>query len=443
MLDSWFDFPSSKKMAPHPIPVQSDKTLPNQASVVIIGGGIIGACTALELSERGIEVTLLEKGIIAGEQSSRNWGWVRQMGRHPAEIPLIVKSTELWKQLAKRIGKDVGYSQCGITYLLNNDKDIARYSHWSKHYAAPGGIKSEIIGQNKIDQLFPQNKAKWQAALYTPDDGRAEPQLATSAIAEAARQHGTKIFTNCAVRGLEKSAGRVSAVITENGTINCDTVLLAGGAWSRHFCARHNISLAQLTTISSVLRTQPLQGPQITASGGDYTFRKRLDGGYTISPDFFTYSQITPAHFRHFFQFLPIALKSFGKVNIRFGKRFFEEIKFAQNTAFDQVSPFEQVRIFDPKPIDWMLDLALKNLQRDFPVFKSIKTIERWAGCIDVTPDEVPIIDSVDSLAGFHIATGFSGHGFGIGPAAGKLAADIITGARPCVDPTPFKFGRF
>jgi len=430
-------------MAPLPIPVIGDETLPTQTGVAIIGGGIIGAVTALELSERGIAVTLLEKGIIAGEQSSRNWGWVRQMGRDPSEIPMIVKSTELWKGLSKRIGADVKYQQCGITYLLNDEKQIAHYSHWSEHHATPGGIASQIIGQKKINQLFPHNTADWKAGLYTAEDGRAEPQLAAPAIVEAARKHGAKIFTNCAVRGVEKQAGRIAGVVTEKGVIKCDTVLLAGGAWSRHFCARLGFALPQLTTVSSVLRTKPLEGPMITASGDDYTFRKRADGGYTITPDVYSYSQLTPAHFRHFLDFLPLALKNSRRVKLSFGKRFFDEVKFAFNTDLDKVSPFEQVRIFDPAPVNWMLDGAVRNLKRDFPVFEPLEIIERWAGCIDVTPDEVPIIDAVDSLPGFYIATGFSGHGFGIGPAAGKLTADIITGNTPCVDPAPFKFGRF
>jgi glycine/D-amino acid oxidase-like deaminating enzyme len=429
-------------MAPQPTPVSSDETLPEKSDVVIIGGGIIGAVTALELAERGIEVTLLEKGIIAGEQSSRNWGWVRQMGRDPVEIPLIVKSTQLWKQLDKRIGAKTGYVQCGISYLLNNEKDIAHYSHWSKHHAQPGGIKSEMIGQEKIDKLYPHNTAKWHAALHTPDDGRAEPQLAAPAIALAARKHGAKIFTNCAVRGLEKQAGRVSAVVTEKGILKTSSLLLAGGAWSRHFCDRLGIRLPQLTVISSVLRTAPMQGPEITASGEEYTFRKRLDGGYTITPDFAAYAQLTPAHFRFLFDFLPLARKNPGHIKLGINHRFIDEINYALNKGLDKISPFEQVRIFDPAPVDWMLERAIRQLEIDFPVFKNFQTIERWAGCIDVMPDEIPVIDQVESLPGFHLATGFSGHGFGIGPGAGKLAADIITGDAPVVDPAPFSFKR-
>lgn len=443
LLDSPCHLPSTASMAPQPVHVAGDAKMPAKSEIVVIGGGIAGVAAALELAERGLEVTVLEKGIIAGEQSSRNWGWVRQMGRDPAEIPLIVESTRLWKKMASRTGTNVGFTQCGITYLLKDDKQIEHYSHWSKNHAEPGGIKSEMISPAQIAELFPHNTATWKTGLYTAEDGRAEPQLAVPAMAEAARRKGAKIFTNCAVRALETSAGRVAGVITEKGTIKCTTVLLAGGAWSRHFCDRSNIRLPQLTTISSVLRTKPLDGPLVTAAGDDYTFRKRLDGGYTITPEFITYSPLTPSHFRFLKDFLPLVRKYRKNIRIGLSKRFFNEVRFSFNTAPDQVSPFEQVRIFDPAPVNAILDNAIANLHRDFPVFKPMQIVERWAGCIDVTPDEVPVIDAVSSLPGFHIATGFSGHGFGIGPAAGKLMAQIITGEPPCVDPAPFRFSRF
>jgi glycine/D-amino acid oxidase-like deaminating enzyme len=68
---------------------------------------------------------------------------------------------------------------------------------------------------------------------------------------------------------------------------------------------------------------------------------------------------------------------------------------------------------------------------------------ESWGGLIDVTPDAVPVIGEVAAIPGFFLATGFSGHGFGIGPAAGRLVADLVTGGNPIVDPTPFRFSRF
>ena len=82
-------------------------------------------------------------------------------------------------------------------------------------------------------------------------------------------------------------------------------------------------------------------------------------------------------------------------------------------------------------------------LSRIFPVFAGMQVAGTWGGMIDVTPDAVPVIDKVDALPGFYLATGFSGHGFGIGPGAGRLIADLVAGDAPVVDPVPFRFDRF
>ena len=98
-------------MAPRVDPVRSDEALPARADVVIIGGGIIGASTALFLAEKGVSVALCEKGHIAGEQSSRNWGWCRKMGRDPRELPLIIESLRLWQGMNQRVEAETGFRQ--------------------------------------------------------------------------------------------------------------------------------------------------------------------------------------------------------------------------------------------------------------------------------------------------------------------------------------------
>ena len=86
---------------------------------------------------------------------------------------------------------------------------------------------------------------------------------------------------------------------------------------------------------------------------------------------------------------------------------------------------------------------ALDALRLDCPAFEAARVEQAWAGMIDVTPDAIPVISPVDALPGFHVATGFSGHGFGIGPGAGRLMADLVTGATPVVDPHAFRWSRF
>jgi glycine/D-amino acid oxidase-like deaminating enzyme len=292
-------------MAPRPDPVVSDETFPERAGVVVIGGGIIGACTALELAERGIDVVLYEKGEVGAEQSSRNWGWCRQMGRDPREIPLAIEALRLWRGMNERVGAETGFRQCGIAYLCETDQDVASRARWLEH-AQPYQLDSRLLSGAEAGKLVPGASIEWRGALYTPSDGRAEPQKAAPAIANAARAHGARIFPRCAVRGLELSAGKVSGVVTERGIVACDSVVLAGGAWSRRFCGNLGIHLPQLSVVNSVQRTAPLAGgPEVSAAGDKFAFRKRLDGGYTISHRLLSVADIVPDSFALFFSFLP------------------------------------------------------------------------------------------------------------------------------------------
>jgi glycine/D-amino acid oxidase-like deaminating enzyme len=119
------------------------------------------------------------------------------------------------------------------------------------------------------------------------------------------------------------------------------------------------------------------------------------------------------------------------------------EWRTPKSWALDAVSPFETVRMLDPVPNEAVLREARAAVVRAFPVFAQMREVERWGGLIDVTPDAVPVISAVDALPGFHLATGFSGHGFGIGPGAGKMMADIVAGDPTAVDATPYAFSRF
>src|SRR4051812_19932592 len=182
-------------------PVASDETVPRRADVVIVGGGIIGTSAALRLAERGLSTVLCEKGHIAGEQSSRNWGWVRTMGRDPREIPLMIESQRMWRALDNRVEGETGYRQAGIAYLCETRKDVERYEAWLEH-ARPYQLDTRVIGADEVEKVVPGSSVRWAGALYTPSDGRAEPQRAAPAIAAAARRRGATILAPCAVRGI-------------------------------------------------------------------------------------------------------------------------------------------------------------------------------------------------------------------------------------------------
>jgi glycine/D-amino acid oxidase-like deaminating enzyme len=430
-------------MAPRVDPVQSDATLPARADVVIIGGGIIGTSAALFLAESGVSVALCEKGHIAGEQSSRNWGWCRKMGRDPREIPLIIESLRLWQDMNERVAAETGFRQCGIMYLAENAPELAELETWLDH-ARQYQLDTRLITRAEAAELMPGLTGSWAGALYTASDGRAEPQRAAPAIAEMARRRGAAIMTRCAARGIETAAGRVSAVVTERGPIACSSVVLAGGAWSRLFCGNFGVALPQLKVLASVMRTEPVAGgPEISASGGLFGFRKRMDGGYTVATLGVRTIDLVPDNFRLMREYLPAARLHWKKLRFRVGRRWFEEWRMKRRWELDEASPFEAVRVLDPEPDQYVLDRARTAVAQAFPVFRDVAMAESWGGMIDVMPDAIPVISPVASLPGFFIATGFSGHGFGIGPAAGRLVADLVTGAPTLVDPAPFRLARF
>jgi glycine/D-amino acid oxidase-like deaminating enzyme len=232
-------------------------------------------------------------------------------------------------------------------------------------------------------------------------------------------------------------------VVTERGRISCQSVVLAGGAWSRLFAGNAGLDLPQLKVLGSVFRTKPLNGPEITAAGSVFAFRKRLDGGYSIARRNANTAEITPDHFRLLSDFLPRLINNRNEIRLRVGMRSWEELRTARRWSLDQPTPFEAVRILDPQPKQGILAEARSVLSKAFPAFANMQVMESWGGLMDVTPDAVPVIDQVSHMPGFFVATGFSGHGFGIGPGAGRLMADMVAGDPPVVDPTPFRLNRF
>ena len=413
------------------------------ADVVVIGGGIVGCSTAWFLARRGLRVVLCEKGRIAGEQSSRNWGYIRQQGRDEAEMPIMMESLRIWRGLEAETGEDVGFAQGGCLYLARTQKELESQAAWLP-VAERHQLDTRVVTGGDLANLLDGADGRWAGALYTASDGRAEPAKATATIARAAQRAGATVLTNCAVRGLETEAGRVSAVVTERGAIRAPKAVCAAGVWSALFSGNLGVTVPQLKLRGTVARTAP--APEITGGNvwsPEIAIRRCDDGGYSVAHGGASIHPIVPDSFRFFRLFLGSYRADRAKLRLRLDGRFLDELATPRRWALDAPTPFEKTRVLDPAPSPGILREIRTNLGRWFPQLAEVPFVETWGGMIEAAPDALPMIGEVEGLAGYYMATGFSGHGFGSGPGAGKVIADLVSGAPPAFDLSPFRLSRF
>lgn len=430
-----FDFSENR-------PVTFTDALPPKSDVVVIGGGIIGVSTAWYLRKRGFSVVVCEKGRIAGEQSSRNWGWIRVTGRDPDEVPIAIESLKCWEDMDKEIDEDLGFkSNQGVVALFESENEHAGFEEWAE-LAKTHSLDTRMLSLAEIDGTISGTRGKWKGGIITPSDARAEPFKAVPGIARSVQKLGGTIRENCAVRIIEKKAGKVSTVITEAGSIETSAVVCAAGAWSSLFLSNLNMSFPQLVVQGTVARTAKAPSVYEGAAGlQDIFIRRRQDGGYSVASGMTTHT-IGRDSFRNMFKFLP-SLKSASDIRVKLGQdptqQRFPKLKWTG----DQVSPFESCRVLNPPPEKAALRKMRKNFDARLPSLSGTEFIQSWSGMIDATPDVVPVMDSISACPGLYLATGFSGHGFGIGPAAGRVMADLVCGNSPGHDLGRFRFSRF
>lgn len=436
-------------MKPFPVtsadPARYPGPPPASADVVVIGGGIIGIMAAWHLARQGQGVTLCEKGRVAGEQSSRNWGWIRQQGRDPAELPLMVESLALWRELARDLGPELGFRQKGVAYLANVPDDLARFEAWLTH-ARKNAIDSRLLTRAEVATLYPGTATAWLGGLLTPSDGSAEPAAAMAALAADAARQGVRIVENCAVRALDRAEGRLAGVITEQGRIASPRVVLAGGAWSGLLARAEGVNLPQLSVRASVALTAPMPDLGLPASGdARIGFRQRADGRVILAERHARDAFIGPDAFRHLRAFLPTLRHELRRTALRPAApaHFPDAWTTPRRWTASAASPFEAMRSLDPAPNRASLDRAAAAFVRTFPRLGHPGIEAAWAGMIDTLPDGLPVIDHVASLPGLTLATGFAGHGFGIGPGVGRVLADLVMGNPPGHDLSAFRLARF
>ncbi|MCW1873326.1 FAD-binding oxidoreductase [Erwinia sp. INIA-01] len=434
----------SASQIPRAQAVSTQADLPAEADVVVIGGGIAGISTALFLNEKKLNVVVLEKGVVAGEQSSRAFGWVYSNHWDLGKYELANQSKRIWSGFASRFDTDVGFRASGNYVMMHTDEEISAAEEWLKHARARDPqCDARIVSGAAMNAVIAGAGDKYKAMLYQASDGTAEPVWSVSRIAEGAMREGVKIVAPCAARTIEYAAGRVAGVHTEQGFIKCQNVVLAGGAWSALFAENAGYHLPQLSIDSSMMRISSAEGTLPGAGyGPDFVWRQMANGETSIGV-MQHIAPVTKASFKYLTDFFPSLRYSSDLLKITFTRDFFHSLNMKSRWSAQDITPFEEIRMLSGQVDHAATQEALANLRRAWPAYQQTTVKEQWAGIIDASPDSTPYISAVANRNDIYVITGFSGNGLTTGPAAGQMLAQLIAGDQTTCNPHIYRFNRF
>ena len=368
--------------------------LPPSASVVIVGGGVMGTSAAFHLAEAGVDVVLLERAELGSGSTSRAAGGVRAQFSDALNIQIAQRSLEAFRGFATRPGWEIDFKRSGYLFVLSREADVAEFEA-SVALQNRHGVPSRMLGASEARALCPLLAGDdILAASFSPDDGHATPEAVVQGYAFAARALGAHLRVGCEVTGIETAGDRITRVHTSDGPVATHVVVCAAGAWSRACGEMVGEALPVSPLRRQILFTEPMED---------------------LPPD------------------LPFT------------------IDFATSFYFHREGPGLLMGMSDAREQpgfvlettdDWVPDL-LEVASRRAPRIADAGIKGGWAGLYEVTPDHNAIIGESERVSRFLYATGFSGHGFLQGPAVGEILRDLVVGRPPFVDIGPLSVTRF
>ncbi|KMV69473.1 FAD-dependent oxidoreductase [bacteria symbiont BFo2 of Frankliniella occidentalis] len=421
--------------------------LPQHADAVIIGAGILGIMTAIDLTEKGLSVVIVEKGNIAGEQSSRFYGQLMTYKMEGETFMLHHLGKEHWRGMNKKVGMDTSYRTQGRVEVPLSDQDLQNVRSWidqkKELVSSSVPLNTRIIQGEELKNRLKGATSNWTIAGFEEDSGSLDPEIAAFRMAEYAKKIGVKIYTQCAARGIEKQGGAVSDVVTENGVIRTPRAVVCGGAWSRLFMQNLDIDLQTLPAYQSqqlITGGPGLPGANVALPGNIF-FREQANGTYATSPRI-EVIPIVKDSFIYGYKYLPLLAPEDVFIHFSINEQLLNSFKQTTKWSLDKQSPFEtnrdMVAVADVKD----LNASLVALKEEFPAFTHSKIIDQWSGAMAVAPDESPIISVVNECPGLVVNTATS-WGMTESPVSASIAADLLLGNTPVLNAKAFSLYRF
>jgi sarcosine oxidase subunit beta len=357
--------------------------LPRTAQIVVVGGGVMGASTAYHLARRGCtDVVLLERDSLYGMGATGKCaGGIRYQFSTEINVRLSLLSLPMLDRFEEELGQAIGLRRDGYLFLLTNERDVAMFRHnvAMQHRL---GVATEWLGGDEVRRRVPAlAAADVVAGTFHEKDGLADPNSIVMGYIGAARRLGVRTFTDAAVTDIDVQDEQIRSVTTRTGTISCATVVNAAGPWAAQVSDLVGVPLPVTPVRRQMLVTTPL--PE-------------------LPPDFPFVIDFAQSLYFH---------------------------REGEGLLTGQSNPNQAPGYDETVDTAWELE-HMENAAQRLPLLEEAGVVARWAGLYEVTPDAHPIFGAVPQVEGYYAVTGFSGHGFMHGPAAGLLMSEIILDGR-------------
>ncbi len=369
--------------------------LPSRASVVIIGGGVMGLSTAYHLAHAGVtDVVVLEKSEFGSGSTCKAAGGVRAQFSDAVNIELGLRSLRTFETFKETFGQEIDLHQVGYLFLLEKPEHVEAFE---RNVALQNdiGVPSRMIEVGEAKALSPLISTDGLlAAAYSPTDGHCTPEGVVSGYAGAARRAGARLVRNCEVTAIRSGDGTLTEVVTQMGAIATDTVICTAGAWSGNVGAMAGVDLPVQPLRRQILTTEPVPG---------------LDPRTPFTIDFAT--------------------------------SFYFHCE-GRGLLLGMSDPHETPGFKLTESDEWLDGLG-EAIARRAPAISEVGLGAGWAGLYEMTPDHNGLVGEAEEVSRFLYATGFSGHGFLMGPAIGEVMRDLYLGQTPVVDVSSLTASRF
>jgi sarcosine oxidase subunit beta len=406
--------------------VMTGVDLPRSADVVVVGAGICGVTTAEALARRGARVVVVEKAPGPGtEQSGRAQGAIRVQGRDAAELPLAMESLELWRAVADQ-GHEFELRFGGNLYLCTNEDEVRQAGELRDVAHANGLTDVRILAPEEAREIVPAATGEFAAAMWSPRDAQCSPRGATEFFARRAAAAGAGFAYSTLAARVVESRGAVRGLATSRGAIEAPAVVVAGGIWTAHIATTVGVRVPVMPVAVSQFETEPVEpliGPTLRCFG--FGARQRPNGRISMSAGMSTIVDhyLSLASLRHVRAWTRGYLANRRAIRLQVDwPRLARELgRRSAGTSEHMARPVE--RAANRK----LMDASLTAAGGLIPRLRDVRVERYWAGIIDMSPDGLPILDASTGVDGLVVVTGLSGHGLALGPAIGRIAADLAT----------------